>query len=164
MNSIAGQLSSASVKPDSGWTPILQCASTEVFEMMAGVKLRPLPQTTGAQHGAITAMVGLAGALCGMMNIRCSHTVAQKLAGSMLNNAGPVTPAMLRDALGELCNMVAGNFKAKIANLADHCMLSVPTVITGEDYSFEAIDPYSLVRCDFDYEGDSLFVTLVVHN
>ena len=36
--------------------------------------------------------------------------------------------------LGELRNMIAGNFKLKVTSLADHCMLSVPTVITGDDY------------------------------
>jgi len=157
------QYSAVKIKPEGSWKPILECAVTEVFELMAAVRLGVLPESPEPQRGAITAMVGLAGALCGMVHIRCSHTAAQKLAGSMLNGSGPATPAMIRDALGELANMVAGNFKAKIANLADHCMLSVPTVITGEDYCLEAVDPYSCIRADFDYDGNALHVSLVVH-
>jgi len=37
----------------------------------------------------------------------------------------------ISDALGEVCNMIAGNFKNKISGLSEGCMLSVPTVITA---------------------------------
>jgi CheY-specific phosphatase CheX len=47
---------------------------------------------------------------------------------------------MASDALGELCNMVARNFKAKIPTLSDHCMLSVSTVISGENYAQQSAD------------------------
>jgi chemotaxis protein CheX len=43
------------------------------------------------------------------------------------------------DALGEICNMVAGNFKNKLAGTDERCMLSVPTVISGEEYSFHSM-------------------------
>jgi chemotaxis protein CheX len=39
------------------------------------------------------------------------------------------------DAIGEVCNMVAGNFKNKISGMESGCMLSVPTVITGTNYN-----------------------------
>ena len=37
------------------------------------------------------------------------------------------------DAVGEICNIVAGYFKAKIG-VGDQCMLSEPTVLQGTDY------------------------------
>ena len=39
------------------------------------------------------------------------------------------------DALGEICKVVAGYFKAKIG-LGEACGLSVPTIIAGRDYKF----------------------------
>jgi chemotaxis protein CheX len=42
------------------------------------------------------------------------------------------------DAFGEVGNMVAGNFKNKVPGLGDGCMLSVPTVVTGSDYSLHS--------------------------
>jgi CheY-specific phosphatase CheX len=35
--------------------------------------------------------------------------------------------------------MVAGNFKNKLAGTDERCMLSVPTVISGEEYSFHSM-------------------------
>ena len=60
--------------------------------------------------------------------------MASKMLGVDLDKVG----AEMSDALGEVCNMVAGNFKNKIAGLAEGCMLSPPTVITGNDYSLHS--------------------------
>jgi len=151
-------------KPQPGWKDVLEEAAIEVFELMASVQLAPLPEPTQPANGAITSMVGMAGALCGMMNIRCSHTAAQRLAGCMLAGSHVSSAGTIRDALGELCNMIAGNFKAKIPSLADHCMLSVPTVITGDDYSLEPVDPFQVIHVAFDFSGDTIHVALVMHS
>jgi chemotaxis protein CheX len=38
------------------------------------------------------------------------------------------------DALGEVCNMIAGSFKHKVNGLSERCALSPPSVVTGKDY------------------------------
>jgi Chemotaxis phosphatase CheX len=72
-----------------------------------------------------------------MVTIRCTAGAAADLATRMMGpdaNVSDDSPKI--DALGELCNMVAGNFKAKI-QLADRCMLSVTTVIRGAIYEMQ---------------------------
>jgi Chemotaxis phosphatase CheX len=64
------------------------------------------------------------------------------------------------DTLGELCNMVAGNFKSKISTLADHCMLSVPTVIAGADYAMETSEPTEVVIVPLLFEGLPVWISL----
>ena len=68
----------------------------------------------------------------------------------------------ISDALGEVCNMVAGNFKNKISGLSEGCMLSVPTVITGTDYSLysPADSPGLEVRLLF--EGKPIIISLQI--
>lgn len=70
----------------------------------------------------------------------------------------------MRDALGELCNMVAGNFKARVSNLADSCMLSVPTVITGGDYCMETVQPSDGFTVALQYDTELVWVALVLHS
>ena len=120
------------------WVSTLQLAIQEVFELMLNSRLE-MPAPPPLEDGLdITAMVGLAGQLCGLLTIRCSAKSATLMASRMLgidpDKAGPE----VFDALGEICNMVAGNFKNKISGLGDGCMLSVPTVITGADYSLRS--------------------------
>jgi chemotaxis protein CheX len=151
------------VAVDPSWRTILEHAAVEVFEMMAGARLEAASATEDGERGELTAMVGLAGALCGMVTIRCSRAVSHQLASQMLGGEAASHPATARDALGELCNTVAGNFKAKISGLADRCMLSVPTVISGSDYTMETVEPTAAVAVVFTYENDPVRVSLVTH-
>jgi len=148
---------------ESSWKPILECAAVEVFEMMAGVHLEPNPAPNEEPRGEQTAMVGMAGALCGMITLRCSQRASTKLAALMLGEDAASNTATANDALGELCNMVAGNFKAKINALKDQCMLSVPTVISGEDYALEAADPNEGVTVALTFDGELVWVCLIAH-
>jgi CheY-specific phosphatase CheX len=90
--------------------------------------------------------------------VRARRTAA-KLASLMLGEDAATNLCTARDAPGELCNMIAGNFKAKISNLADHCLLSLPTVISGEDYSTTEPSDGFIVAVFFD--GEAICVELV---
>jgi chemotaxis protein CheX len=152
------------VRLEPNWKAILEVCAIEVFEMMANTPIQANPQTQEDPHGEMLAMVGMAGALCGVTTIRCSKGIAEKLAIAMLGGDAESNPSMARDALGELCNMVAGNFKAKISNLADTCMLSVPTVIAGDNYSMEVSEPSDGVTVALQMDGQPIWVALMTHN
>jgi chemotaxis protein CheX len=150
------------------WVATLQLAVKEVFELMLSCPLEvpappPAPLPPIDEKLDITAMVGLAGMLCGMLSVRCSSKSATQMASRMLgidpDKAGPE----VWDAMGEICNMVAGNFKNKISGLGDGCMLSVPTVITGGDYNLHSPinEEYRTVLL---FEGQPLVISLEVHN
>lgn len=145
------------------WIPLLELATREVFELMLGSQLT-VPLGSEEAHRDVTAMVGLAGELCGVLSVCCDGKAAalmtSKMLGVPLDKAGPD----VADALGEVCNMVAGNFKNKIAGLGDGCMLSPPTVITGSDYDLHslAVSPALQVRLQFD--GLPILISLEIHS
>jgi chemotaxis protein CheX len=145
------------------WLPTLQLALQEVFELMLACPLE-VPQEPPNEEGLdITAMVGLAGQLCGVLTLRCGTKSAAHMASRMLgidpDKAGPE----MWDAVGEVCNMVAGNFKNKITGLGDGCVLSVPTVITGGDYNLRALVNEE-IRTVLLFEGAPIALALEVHN
>jgi len=163
MSSTLGHPSAHPVHPDPHWKGILECAAIEVFSMMVGVELTTLAEQPEKPRGEQTAMVGLAGALCGMVTIRCNSATGGKLATLMLGAEAGANPSMVGDALGELCNMVAGNFKAKITGLADGCMLSVPTVIWGEDYVMQTTQPNAGFGFALNYQSEPVWFALIIH-
>jgi chemotaxis protein CheX len=148
---------------DPNWRTILECAAIEVFEMMVGVRPELNSAGTGVPTGEQTAMVGMAGALCGMATLRCAKTTSARFAALMLGEAPASAASSSGDALGELCNMVAGNFKSKISTLADRCLLSVPTVITGESYSMETSTATAGIIVPLLFEGQPIWVALIIH-
>lgn len=143
--------------------PILELAAREVFETMLGSHLEINPQPPIENSFEVTAMVGLAGLLCGVLTVRCSNRAGALMASKMLGvdpeKAGPE----IWDALGEICNMVAGNFKNKISGLGDGCMLSVPTVITGGDYDFRPLGE-STLRVNSLFEGEQVVTAIEIHS
>ena len=145
------------------WMPLMEVAAKEVFELMLSCQLTS-PDAVDDSPMAVTAMVGLAGQLCGVLSFCCSEKAAtlmtSKMLGVDLEKAGPE----LSDALGEICNMVAGNFKNKIAGLGDGCMLSPPTVITGSDYGMHSLADSPGLEIRLLFEGMPIKVTLQIHS
>ena len=66
------------------------------------------------------------------------------------------------DAFGEVGNMVAGNFKNKVQGLGDSCMLSVPTVVTGTDYSLHSNGASPAVELRLLFENMPIVIALQV--
>jgi chemotaxis protein CheX len=154
-----------SVRPDSSWASLLQVGAKEVFQIMLQTELANLLNADElTASGDVTAMVGLAGTLCGVMSIRCDERTAKKITGRMLGSVGAVDPKDVPDAIAEICNMVAGNFKSKITQLAEHCMLSVPTVIRGNDYEMVTMSDGDQIQVGMTYEGAPIWFCLAVHS
>jgi chemotaxis protein CheX len=145
------------------WIPPLELAAREVFELMLGCQLTTPESSTEAALN-VTSMVGLAGQLCGVMTIRCSSNSAELMASKMLGVGRDEVGSALCDALGEVCNMVAGNFKNKISGMSEKCLLSTPTVIIGSDYKLHSVadSPALVIRLLF--EGMPLVVSLHFHS
>jgi chemotaxis protein CheX len=112
----------------------------------------------------MTAMVGLAGQLCGVMILRCSVESSTLMASRMLG----VPPGEIGregcDAFGEICNMIAGNFKNKISGLGNGCMLSVPTVISGSHYSLHPLSGSEPIEVTLLFEAAPISISLQLHN
>jgi chemotaxis protein CheX len=145
------------------WIPLLDTAAREVFELMLGCQLT-VPASDEETKLDVTAMVGLAGQLCGVLSVRCNQKAAALMTSKMLGVALDKIGPEIADALGEISNMVAGNFKNKIAGLAEGCMLSPPTVITGSDYSLHSMADSPAVEVRMLFESMPIIISLEIHS
>ena len=154
---------SSSVHPHRAWDKHMEDSTAEVFEMMVGVPITLMADAGSTPEGDISGMIGLAGSLCGVLSIRCTQVAAGKIAYRMLGGSDDSASSM-RDALGEICNMVAGNLKTKIPGLADSCMLSVPTVVSGENYELYTMVDGERFQIAMNFEEHPIWITLSLHN
>jgi chemotaxis protein CheX len=145
------------------WMQLIEVAAREVFGLMLDCQLT-VPEIAEETTLGVTAMVGLAGQLCGVLSIRCGGNAAtlmtSRMLGVSLDDVGPE----VADALGEVCNMVAGNFKNKIAGLGNRCMLSPPSVITGSDYDLHSLAVSPALEVRLLFEGLPVLVSLHVRH
>ena len=145
------------------WIPLLEMATREVFELMLSCDLVPARSIDESSMN-VTSMVGLAGQLCGFITVRCNQKTAVLMASRMLGLPVEKVGSDFADALGEVCNMVAGNFKNKIAGLSDRCMLSPPSVITGSDYSLHSLADSPALQVRMLFENLPIVITLQVRS
>jgi chemotaxis protein CheX len=147
-----------------GWPALLELATREVFQIMLGAELALAAPPEVLPPGECSAMVGFAGQLCGVLSIHCTARTANQVAASMLGIPLDQVNEQAWDALGEVCNMVAGNFKNKLTHLSANCMLSVPTVIAGGDYRVRSLAGGESMQVSFLFEGELIRIELEIQS
>ena len=85
-----------------------------------------------------TAIIGLRGTLLWTLTINFPEKTGRTITQKLLQTDDAVSKDEISDTLGEVANMVAGGAKAELARLrGEDISLSLPTVITGQDYCLE---------------------------
>ncbi len=127
--------------------------------MMVGAMVLTPETGTHLILAEVTGMVGIAGPVSATLSLRCSMDSASRIAAQMLGISPDKAAAQKCDAIGEVCNMVAGSFKEKIG-LGSQCMLSLPTVLTGKDYQIRSRSVYVRVELPVLYEREPIWIAL----
>jgi chemotaxis protein CheX len=76
----------------------------------------------------ISAKVLFSGSVEGCCLVEFPAAAAKKLTDAFLGSDGAWDEAMVSDAVGELCNMIAGGWKSQLGSADAACQLSAPTV------------------------------------
>lgn len=112
----------------------LDRAVEEVFSTMMAVDCLPLEDSLLPERETLSAVIGMAGALSGSMVLHSGSRAAVSIAERLTGMQPDGIDAMVRDAVGEVCNMIAGAWKGVDPVLASGCLLSTPTVVAGSSY------------------------------
>jgi len=104
-------------------------------------------------------MIGIAGPLSATLSLRCSLQTATAMASHMLAVPPQDAATQKSDAVGEICNIVAGYFKAKIGH-GEGCLLSVPTVVMGTNYKVCSLREELQIKLPLLYESETALITL----
>jgi CheY-specific phosphatase CheX len=125
--------------------------AASVFSTMLGLEfqqqgsLRPCP----ASPGTLTAAIHLDGTWQGMVLLHCREAQACEFAARFLGTPPPTCVTDdVRDVLGELANMIAGNLKC---TLRPGIRLSSPHVLDG---AAGCVCPSGTVICELGFETE----------
>lgn len=110
-------------------------ATLEVFASMIPLDIAPEPAGCDAPavEPDISSLIGLAGDLKGVLAVHCPASVALGVTSAMCG--GMEVTAMdedVKDALGEIANMVAGGLKISLAGQDKKIELSIATTCIGK--------------------------------
>ncbi len=137
----------------------------EVFGMMFGFETEVIEASDvnadSRESDERTAVVGFSGAMRGSCQIRMTCEAARSIASAMLGGA-PIEEGddSINDALGELCNMLAGGWKNGAPGLSSECSLSPPTVISGRSYIVHLSKPSVKLSRTYKFAAYTFQLTL----
>jgi len=107
----------------------------------------------------MTATVYLEGEWNGAVSLECNQAQACQFAGRFLSTDPPeAVDDDVRDALGELVNMIGGNIKSIMAK---DIRLSMPSVIDGHDYGLRICGSHTRDVNSFQFFGGTFSVTVL---
>jgi chemotaxis protein CheX len=132
----------------------------EVFNLMIGVCCGPVMHERPRESETITAVVGFAGFLSGACVLRVEKSTAVIIAEKMTGMEFIELDDMVKDAMGEICNMLAGAWKGRRLELAAECGLSIPAVITGRDYDLHVPAPEFRLHRGYSFQRGFFEVTI----
>jgi len=134
----------------------------EIFSTMVGVEL-PASLTTITVtkfKDCVTAMIGFAGSYHGMISINTPQTLAQEFASLMLGMEISECDDDVRDALGEIANMIGGSFKHHFVKDGHEVRLSTPSVMSGDEYVMSTGSVPDTLTLTFDHGGKNFLVSV----
>ena len=117
----------------------LALALQKTFQTMLSLKLEKFPahQLVGVNGEHMRGTIGFAGKITGRVYLRMTLPSARIVAAAIL---GCKPEAMhdaeeIRDAIGELLNIMTGNFKSNLCDAGLDCKLEPPKVGITDDYA-----------------------------
>jgi len=128
---------------------------TDIWSSMLGfpVEARGEPAAVnGSRH--LSASVQISGGWEGTVLVSCPEVLAQRVAGVMFDTP-EASDDEIRDALGEVANMTAGNVKALVES---YCRLSLPMVAEGRELAISIPGSKVVAQANFDCGADPLTV------
>jgi len=150
-------------EPDQGKVVAAICRATaDVFSTMVGMKVQSLevyrqPCKPEPANGVI-GLIGLTGKWTGTGSVACTGELARKISGQFLMAEFPSVDQEVLDAMGEITNMIIGNFKNALEEEAGPMGMSIPMVVFGHNFMAGTTQSVDWVVVPFACGGERLEV------
>ncbi len=109
----------------------------------------------------LTSMIGLGGGIRGVLAIHCPATVAKAITSGFLGMEVLELDDDVKDAIGEIANMVAGNLKVAYATIAINIELAIPTSIVGESFNMSGAAKSQRIIVPLKMNGEQFWIELM---
>ena len=132
----------------------------EIFSTMLGIEAFPVERAPGEdQAHTVVGAIHYAGPWKGVLLLECQPLQASDFTAKLAGISPPDSvDDEVRDVIGEIANMIAGNLKTI---LPPETVLSAPTVVEGSSFTLKVCGGNDSLRIEFDSSTGPFTVTLV---
>lgn len=113
-------------------------ATSDILTMMAMITPaagKPFVKKENVANGDVTGIVGFTGSVNGSISISFEKACAAQIVKNMLGDDIQDIVQDVKDAVGEITNMVSGQARAGLAEMGYKLQGSTPTVIMGDNHT-----------------------------
>jgi chemotaxis protein CheX len=140
--------------------PFLE-GTVEVLTTMAFVNPKPgkpYLKKNNLAKGDVSGIIGITGTIRGSLALSFSTGSILKIVSNMLGEEITEINGDIRDAVGEITNMVSGAARKRIETMGFSLSASIPTVVSGKEHSIMHVMGGPSVVIPFEMEGGSFVV------
>jgi chemotaxis protein CheX len=140
-------------------------STQEIFSSMIMLEVKPgepFNRNKSMLKDSISGIIGLAGNTKGLLAIHLPTSVALAVTTAFLGMDVAEIDEDVRDAIGELANMLGGSIKSAIDPKGSEIQLSMPSSISGEEYSIDCIADAEEITVPFELDGATFLVELQI--
>jgi chemotaxis protein CheX len=145
---------------------MLKSAATSVFNTMLNLQVvfDKLENNFFNGDAHVAGAVGFTGNFNGVVYLYSSTQFARKMTCTLLGLAPHEIEGeeMVNDAMGELSNMVAGHIKSRLCDRGKSCVMTIPTVVRGHDFSIEPVHGAERRSVFFMCEGGRVLIEVLI--
>lgn len=140
----------------------VRTSAADVFTTMLGLEIAGKPEYTDQNAPTVSdgvlAFVGMAGGWAGAGVISCSAAFACLICNQLLMSEATSVNEEVLDAVGEVANMIIGNFKTMVEERLGPLGLSIPTVIYGRNFTSRSLGTNSWIVLPFECAGEIITI------
>lgn len=143
---------------------IINQAVGEIFSTMLFLEVTALAGEPASRpdQRMLSGMLGFAGDLQGTVIIHLPEEVAIAITNAFLELDLAEINDEVKDAIGELANMVGGGIKYLLPEQEQDVQVSIPSVISGRGYTCEATGRTARYAVEFETAGGRFITELLV--
>lgn len=113
-------------------------AAMHVLKTMAGVEVspgKPFMKKDSLATGDVSAIIGITGVASGSMALVFTEKCILAIASNLLGEAYTELNDEVKDAVGELTNMICGDGRRRLAEQGFSLQAGIPTIVSGKNHS-----------------------------
>jgi chemotaxis protein CheX len=144
----------------------LNRAAMNAFSTLFGVELKPMLAGTAVpfEEEHVRGEVSFSGRATGVVHIRMLPATATILASRLVGlPPEELDEASVDDVIGELNNIVAGNFKSNLCDAGLDCKLAPPQITRTSEFELFRPDGTVAERCGFRSDELDVFIDISVN-
>ena len=127
-----------------------------VLKTMAFVEVQPGKPFLKKDHlalGDVTGIIGLTGTATGSLSVTFNFALIQMIMSNMLGEDVSEVTNDVRDAVGELTNMISGDARRMLQQEGLTLNAAIPTIVAGKDHTIKHVVSGPIIVIPFTAEG-----------